>query len=225
MLRARIPDYKVKMGFGLHVGWGIEGAIGSSYKIDASYLSPNVNLASRLEAATKQYGVQILVSGEIQSLFSHHIKKLTREIDTVTVKGSAKPMRFFTTTLHTDNLKEVEDRFESLSHKEKKSVRTIEKQTILDKIFSGRRTTWDLISRDSDFREMRATVNMKVERLFAEGYNRYIAGDWGKAEDIFVRCLQMNPKDGPSITLQKFIEGRKGFPPANWKGFRELTEK
>jgi class 3 adenylate cyclase len=45
--------YRVKMGFGLHVGWAIEGAIGSNYKIDASYLSPNVNMASRLEAATK----------------------------------------------------------------------------------------------------------------------------------------------------------------------------
>eukprot|EP00360_Condylostoma_magnum_P000963 CAMPEP_0168317040 /NCGR_PEP_ID=MMETSP0210-20121227/22035_1 /TAXON_ID=40633 /ORGANISM="Condylostoma magnum, Strain COL2" /LENGTH=55 /DNA_ID=CAMNT_0008310183 /DNA_START=1552 /DNA_END=1719 /DNA_ORIENTATION=+ len=52
------------MGFGLHIGWGIEGAIGSEFKIDASYLSPNVNLASRLEAATNQYGVPILISGE-----------------------------------------------------------------------------------------------------------------------------------------------------------------
>jgi hypothetical protein len=29
---------------------------GSEFKIDASYLSPNVNMASRLEAATKQVG-------------------------------------------------------------------------------------------------------------------------------------------------------------------------
>ena len=41
------------MGFGLHVGWGIEGAIGSTFKIDASYLSPNVNMASRVNYATK----------------------------------------------------------------------------------------------------------------------------------------------------------------------------
>lgn len=60
----RIPDYKVKMGFGLHIGWGIEGAIGSEFKIDASYLSPNVNMASRLEAATKQYGVPLLISSD-----------------------------------------------------------------------------------------------------------------------------------------------------------------
>jgi hypothetical protein len=38
-----MPNYSVKIGSGLHVGWAIEGAIGSFYKIDASYLSPNVN--------------------------------------------------------------------------------------------------------------------------------------------------------------------------------------
>jgi class 3 adenylate cyclase len=53
LLLARLPGYRVKLGFGLHCGWSIEGAIGSRYKIDASYLSPNVNMASKLEAATK----------------------------------------------------------------------------------------------------------------------------------------------------------------------------
>jgi len=62
-LNERIPNYQIKMGFGLHVGWAIEGAIGSFYKIDASYLSPHVNMASRLEAATKQFGVPLLISG------------------------------------------------------------------------------------------------------------------------------------------------------------------
>jgi len=58
-----MPNYKVKMGYGLHCGEGIEGSIGSVYKIDASYLSPNVNMSSRLEGATKQFGVPILISG------------------------------------------------------------------------------------------------------------------------------------------------------------------
>jgi class 3 adenylate cyclase len=64
-LNERIPNYQVKIGFGLHVGWAIEGAIGSFYKIDASYLSPHVNMASRLEAATKQFGVPLLISGQL----------------------------------------------------------------------------------------------------------------------------------------------------------------
>ena len=44
----KLKANKVHMGFGLHTGWAIEGAIGSDFKIDASYLSPNVNLASRI---------------------------------------------------------------------------------------------------------------------------------------------------------------------------------
>lgn len=52
-LLEKLGKFRVEMGFGLHQGWAIEGAIGSYFKIDASYLSPNVNMAARLEAATK----------------------------------------------------------------------------------------------------------------------------------------------------------------------------
>ena len=95
-LLQRMPGYQVKMGFGLHVGWAIEGAIGSKFKIDASYLSPNVNMASRLEAATKQFGSTILVSGDFAQLLSPALKRRVRQVDCVTVKGSNKPMDLFT---------------------------------------------------------------------------------------------------------------------------------
>lgn len=93
------------MGFGLHVGWAIEGAIGSTYKIDASYLSPNVNMASRLEAATKQFGTMILFTGELYDMFdSAGIKSKCRHIDTVFVKGSELPLRLYTIDLNIKNL-------------------------------------------------------------------------------------------------------------------------
>ena len=93
------------MGFGLHQGWSIEGAIGSVHKIDASYLSPNVNMAARLEAATKQFGVPLLISGEMQSMLTNKIQDLCREIDCVTVKGSIFPVKLFTVDIDTDNLR------------------------------------------------------------------------------------------------------------------------
>ena len=65
-----MPNYSVKLGFGLHVGWAIEGAIGSTYKIDASYLSPHVNISACLEESTKFYGVPLLLSGELYKLLS-----------------------------------------------------------------------------------------------------------------------------------------------------------
>lgn len=64
-LNARMPGFEVKMGYGLHLGWAIEGALGSFYKIDATYLSPNVNMAARLEAGTKIYGVPLLLTGSL----------------------------------------------------------------------------------------------------------------------------------------------------------------
>merc|ERR1719453_2312626 len=81
-------EYRVQLGFGAHYGWAIEGAIGSSFKIDASYLSPNVNMASRLEAATIQFGVSILCSHLMIDLCSPEMKNHCRRIDNVTVKGS-----------------------------------------------------------------------------------------------------------------------------------------
>ena len=126
-LNDRMPNYKVKMGFGLHQGWAIEGAIGSMHKIDASYLSPNVNMASRLEAATKQYGVSLLISGELHDVLSDSIKRICREIDTVTVKGSIKPTRLFTVDINTDLLKEKEDKLFNLSLHDRKKVRDQEK--------------------------------------------------------------------------------------------------
>lgn len=51
------------MGCGLNLGWAIEGALGSKFKIDASYLGQNVDISMDLEERTKKYGVNILMSG------------------------------------------------------------------------------------------------------------------------------------------------------------------
>lgn len=71
------------MGFGLHLGWSIEGAIGSAFKIDTSYLSPNVNLASKLEDKTKEYGVQLILSEDIFEYMTDSAKKNCRPIDSL----------------------------------------------------------------------------------------------------------------------------------------------
>jgi hypothetical protein len=43
------------MTFGLHVGWTIEGAIGSEFKIDALYISPDASIAQRIEEFCEHY--------------------------------------------------------------------------------------------------------------------------------------------------------------------------
>jgi len=78
------------------VAQAIEGAIGSMLKIDASYLSPNVNLAARLETGCDQFGVDILVSEEIFLMLSTRVQALCRRLDRIKVKGSEVPMSVYT---------------------------------------------------------------------------------------------------------------------------------
>merc|ERR1719424_1745805 len=82
---------RVALSFGLHEGWAIEGAVGSEFKIDASYLSPNVSIASSVEAATKVYNVPILVSQSVVELGSISMGAKCRLIDRVILTGSALP--------------------------------------------------------------------------------------------------------------------------------------
>ena len=95
----RFRDYRVSMGFGLHSGWAIEGATGSEFKIDASYLSPNVNTSVQLESATDLYGTEILVSQNLMNLCSREVRKECRLIDYVTI-GSKMSMKIYTIDLH-----------------------------------------------------------------------------------------------------------------------------
>lgn len=52
-LYARLPGYRVGVGFGLHVGWAVEGPIGSAQKIDVSYVSPHVTASEYLQVRVR----------------------------------------------------------------------------------------------------------------------------------------------------------------------------
>lgn len=49
-------------------------------------------------------------------MFTDEIRLLCREIDTVTVKGSIVPVKFFTVDMDTDQLKEKKDTLHSFTH-------------------------------------------------------------------------------------------------------------
>ena len=154
-----MPNYKVRMSFGLHQGYAIEGAIGSYFKIDASYLSPNVNLASRLMMATMQYNVKILVSGELVTVMTKDVKKFMREVDTITVKGSAKPIKLFTVDVQTDDFAEVTDRFKKLQLKDKKRFLDRERFVLWEALKRRAMTTISVFRNDSDFSDLRKNVD------------------------------------------------------------------
>lgn len=95
-LQRRLPGFTVRLGCGLHVGWAIEGALGSQKKIDATYLSPATNIAMSLEGATKQYGNLLLISEQAYKLFSPYVRVRVRRIDRVFATPGAAPFDLYT---------------------------------------------------------------------------------------------------------------------------------
>jgi hypothetical protein len=91
-----VGAFSVEMNFGMDAGWAVEGAVGSNYKIDATYLSPFVNMASRMMSACNQYGISILVTHAFQKLLSPQAQEKLRHVDTVYVKGSSKKNQIYT---------------------------------------------------------------------------------------------------------------------------------
>ena len=220
----KIKNFKVQMGFGLQIGWAIEGAIGSSYKVDASYLSPYVNMAARLEAATRQYGVSLILSGELYNLLADCLKKICRKIDTVTVKGSIKPLDLYTVDVNL-NLKPEKTSEYELSLKQKRDENREKREEIIKGV-KNEGSIGRLILQKTDFREL--LRNKKSEYfypLFDKGLEYYLDGDWINAFKKFEDCLFLVEKDGPTTNLITYIQGKNFIPPANFNRCRELTSK
>merc|ERR1719272_2598848 len=85
-------SYRVNLSIGLHAGWAFEGAMGSEYKIDASYISPNIAITNNVEQATQHFRVPLLITEKVISLCSPGVADICRLIDSVRIAGNKEPM-------------------------------------------------------------------------------------------------------------------------------------
>jgi adenylate cyclase len=80
----------LQAGIGINTGASAVGNMGSKQRFAYSTLGDSVNLASRLEGQTKNYGVDILIGDETSKAVSDYA---VLEMDLIQVKGKTKPER------------------------------------------------------------------------------------------------------------------------------------
>lgn len=219
LLSERIPNYKVKMGYGLHYGWAIEGAIGSPLKVDASYLSPNVNVAADLEGATKAYGVPILLSGELYDLLSLELKHHARLVDVICKKGSEEVERIYTTNVSDKFLKFPKSDNLVQEHDQTKRIYSF-KKILKVSLLKGNPVGPSLFEYDKDIPIITSYFSDDFSKLYNMAMKAYVDGDWVSAQDYFNKAKEIDPDDGPSKKTFDFMRQNNFTPPKDWKGYR-----
>ncbi|MFZ4444242.1 MAG: GAF domain-containing protein [Planktothrix agardhii] len=102
-MRYRLAEYNegrvaqglmpIGIGMGLHSDEVVSGNIGSSKRMELTSIGDGVNLASRLEGTSKQYGTDIVISEN--TYINYADKVIVRELDFITVKGKSQPVRIY----------------------------------------------------------------------------------------------------------------------------------
>ncbi len=80
-------------GIGVHVGDVMYGNIGSSTRLDFTVIGPAVNMASRLEALTKQLGKTVLLSRDFAELVKREFE--LERVGEHAVRGFSEPIELF----------------------------------------------------------------------------------------------------------------------------------
>ncbi|AFZ60420.1 GAF domain-containing protein [Anabaena cylindrica FACHB-243] len=91
--RQAVNKTRIKIGIGINSDTVISGNIGSSKRMEFTAIGDGVNLGSRLESVSKQYGCDIIVSDNTYRICEKDI--WARELDYIRVKGRNEPVAIY----------------------------------------------------------------------------------------------------------------------------------
>jgi class 3 adenylate cyclase len=85
----------IKIGIGVHTGDMMFGTVGEHNRMDSTVISDAVNLASRVESSTKDYGISMLITEDLLLSIKSQEKLKIRYIDKINVKGKNIPVKIY----------------------------------------------------------------------------------------------------------------------------------
>lgn len=199
------------ISFGLHLGSGIKGAVGTNLKVDFTYLSPNVNISSRFQSLTKSYGVTIIFSDDLFKLLSHKFQIICRLIDIIKVKGSKRRIQIYTLDI--------------CLKKNRSKFNFSKMQLLCEEIYNNNSILSDVILNQIEYSEIiDKRFTKQFYSMFKEGLRSYLDGNWNKSREILNQCLEIT-HDFPTLNILNFMNEYKFKAPKNWKGYREYRKK
>ena len=196
--------YIPAMGFGLHHGTSVEGAIGTSIKMDAAYLGADVDLSDVLEMNTKEYKTPILMTEAFYNQLSEPVQKTCRKVDRVLHDLAPEP--FY---LYAANVANVDGSYFD---------RGIQEDVFALDAQGNENGKADASGADGRWDGMIDPWNTEFEAAV----DAYVAGDWAAASKMLASCLSTRSWDGPALKLQAFMQSQGGSKPAGWKGYQTL---
>ena len=228
-LNARMKNYKTRLGFGLHLGQSIEGAIGSMFKIDASYLSTDVNMANELEENTKTFKKELIMSGDFYDYLSEDAKSYVRLLDIFKSK-SGQIIRLYSIDLDLENIpieKQKDSMFKENNIEKKweiiKQKRKISKILYDDIVIRHKSDIWnEFVSEDDDFKLVRENYPNEFVETYNNGMEEFKKGNWPEAKDLLTSAQELIEGEDPAIKLNiEYMEKYKFLSPHTWKGYKE----
>lgn len=92
-LRASRNQVPIMIGMGMHRGEAISGTIGSSERMEYTVIGDTVNQSSRIEASTKAFGTDLLLSEDLAAQVREEF--VLEEAGRVEVKGKSEPLTLY----------------------------------------------------------------------------------------------------------------------------------
>ena len=231
-LNARMKNYKTRLGFGLHLGQSIEGAIGSMFKIDASYLSTNVNMANELEENTKTFKKELIMSGDFYDYLSEDAKRYVRLLDIFKTK-SGEITRLYSIDLDLECI-QIEKKKDSMfkeNNAEKKmeiikQKRKMAKILYDDIVIRHKSDIWnEFVTDEDEFRLVREKYPDEFVDIYNSGMEAFKKGSWEEAKKLLTNAQELINGDDPACKINlEFMEKYNYTAPNNWKGYKDEGE-